>query len=361
MFFIPFIRPVRRFFGLGAAVLAALACGSARAPPPATVAGPPSGASYVLPDGSVYVSGNDLVAPFIEAINGLFQKDHPGFKFTLNLKASSLAMSGLTAGKSAYGPMGRDSTFADQSAFTARYGYPPTDVIVGWDNTPDADHFPPGGKNPPAIWVNARNPIPVLSMTEIAAIFTTGTPHGDITHWGQISGDEEAVGANGADWAKRAIHVYLPNPRGLPILSTTRMRLGGRPWTTRAEYLPSMEDVMNAVAEDPFGIGFIGWWPNDEGWDRQVELGPKVKIMALSSADGESISHGGSGELYPTAGGIHFFVNRAPGRPLEPWLKEYIELILSPAGQGLLTAHARDWGFVPLDPDAIAAEKAKIE
>jgi phosphate transport system substrate-binding protein len=322
---------------------------------------PPKDASYVLSDGSIYVAGNDLVAPYLERLNGVFEEAHPGFRFKMDLYASALAISGITSGKSAFGPMGRDATFVDIAAFTARYGYPPTDVQIGWDNTPDSDHFPPNGKFPPAVWVNSRNPIPSLSVEEAMSIFTTGSPRGDITHWGQIAGDEGPVGANGADWAKRAIHVYLPALRGLPIISTTRMRFHGLRWSPRAEFLPMMEDVVNAVANDPFGIGFIGWWPDDEGWDRQAELGSKVRLMPLAPDKDSKVSHAGPGDLYPLAGGIHLFVNRPPGKSLEPWLREYLRLALSKEGQDILASFTKSDGFIPLDPDDVPRELAKIE
>ena len=286
-------------------------------------------APYLLADGSIYVAGNDLLIPLFDQLNALFLKTHPGFKFKMDMHASSLAISGITAGKSAFGPMARDAPFPDLDAFTSRYGYPPTDIRIGWDNTPDSDHFPPNGKFPPAVWVNSRNPLPALTVQEVIAILTTGAPGGDITHWGQIAGDEGPVGANGGDWAKRAIHVYLPALRGLPILSTTRQRFGGLPWTPRAEFLPMAEDVINAVANDPFGIGFIGWWPTDDGWDRQVELGSKVKLLPLAPDKDAPISHGGPGDLYPLAGAIHIFVNRALEEPPEPWLKDYLQLARS--------------------------------
>lgn len=241
----------------------------------------PVGATYIRPDGTIYITGNDLVQPLIEKFNDLFIKTHPGFKFSLHMMSSAEAISGITSGKSAIGPIARDATWWDKEAFVSIYGYQPTDIQIGWDNTPDADHYPPG-KFPPAIWVNVRNPMSALDLDQVTSIFTQGSPKGDITRWGQIAFHEANLGNNGADYAKREIHVYLPFLRGLPVVSTTRMRLGGYPWTARAEYLPSIEDVMNAVANDPFGIGFIGWFPTDEGWDRSVDLSPKVRLLPLS-------------------------------------------------------------------------------
>ena len=320
----------------------------------------PQGASYVTASGAIYLAGNDLMTPIIERFNERFQRGHPQFRFEMHLYGSGLGLSGVTSGKSALGPMARDASFQDINAFRSLYGYPPTDILIGWDNTPDADHFPPG-KFPPAVWVNVRNPIPALTLEEVAAIFTTGRAQGDITRWSQISGDEGPVGANGADWAKREIHVYLPVLRGLPILSTTRFRLGGRPWSSRVEYLPMGEDVLNAVANDPFGVGIIGWFPTDEGWDRQTELGAKVRIMPLAESRDAPVSHGGVGDRYPLAGGLHLFVNHPPGRPLEPWLKAYLDFALSEEGQSIIASLTKSDGFIPLDADDLARERAKLQ
>lgn len=321
----------------------------------------PKNAPYVLRDGSIYIAGNDLLAPLLEKLNDLFVKAHPGFKFKMDLMGSGMAVSGIISGKSAFGPMARDASPLDTDAFASVFGYQPTDILIGWDNTPDADHFPPNGKFPPGIWVNARNPVPALTLDDLTAILTTGSGKGDITRWGQIALHEAPVGNNGADYAMREIHVYLPTLRGSPILATTRMRLGGLPWTSRAEYLPLYEDVLNAVAEDPFGIGFTGWFPPDEGWDRQAQLGSKVRLLPLAATSESRVSHGGSGDLYPLAGGIHIMVNRAPGKPLEPWLREYLRLALSKEGQDIIASMTKSDGFIPLDPQDVPRELAKLE
>jgi phosphate transport system substrate-binding protein len=319
----------------------------------------PAGAPYVLADGSIYIAGNDLITPVMEKLNRVFVASHPEFKFTLDLHASAMAVSGVTSGKSALGPMGRDASFRDKDAFASRYGYPITDVQIGWDNNPSPDRFP-GGKNPPGIWVNVKNPLPALTLKEVRSILTTGSEGGDITFWRQIVGDESAIGLNGGDWSKRMIHVYLPALRGLPILATTRMIWGGNPWTRRAEFLPRAEDVLNAVANDPFGIGFIGWWPDDMGWDRQAELGAQVRLLPLEDDEGH-VSRGRMGDRYPLAGGLRIMVNREPKKPLEPWIKEYLTLALSQEGQDIVASTTQSDGFLPLDRDDVARELAKLQ
>ena len=321
---------------------------------------PPANAKYLQPDGSILIGGNDLMAPYMERLIAVFQRTHPEFKFKLELHTSGLAMSGINSGKSAMGPIARDASFQEYDAFTSRHGYPPTDIQVGWDNTPDAEHNPPG-KFPPGVWVNVKNPTPWLSLDDIARIFTTGGGKGDVTFWGQLEGHEGWIGGNGADYAKREIHVYMPKLERLPILSTQRMVLGGRPWSRRVEHLPSMEDVVNAVANDPFGIGLIGWWPVDEGWDRAAELGDKVRFLPLARDQHSRVSRGRVGDVYPLAGGLRFLVDKAPGKPLDPWIKEFLVLALSKQGRDLMEQMTVTDGFVPIDAKVIARELAKLD
>ncbi len=324
-------------------------------------AAPSKDATYRLPDGSIYIAGNDLIEPFLDEVNEKFIERHPGIKFKMDSLSSGIAIAGVISGKSAFGPTARDVTFVEKQAFDSVYGYAVTDLLIGWDNSPDADRFPPG-KFPPAIWVNAKNPIATLSMDQLAAILTTGSAKGDITRWGQIRFHEAPVGNNGGDYAKREIHVYIPALHGLPVISTNRARLGdGLVWTSRAEYLPMMEDVVNAVANDPFGIGITGWFPVDEGWDRQLELGPKVRLLPLSATAESKSSRGGPGDLYPLSGGLHLLINRVPGKPLEPWLKEYVQLVLSKEGQDILRSMTQTEGFIPLTEAQALKELQKIQ
>ena len=44
----------------------------------------------------------------LNKFNGLFTQTHPGIKFTMLLKGSSTGIGGLTAGVSAFAPMGRE-------------------------------------------------------------------------------------------------------------------------------------------------------------------------------------------------------------------------------------------------------------
>ena len=62
---------------------------------------PPKSAKYLMPDGSILIAGNDLMASYMEKLIALFRKSHPDFKFHLEMHTSGLSVSGINSGKSA--------------------------------------------------------------------------------------------------------------------------------------------------------------------------------------------------------------------------------------------------------------------
>jgi len=314
-------------------------------------AAPAKTAPYVLKDGTIYYAGNDLVDELIQQLNEAFIRSHPGFHFKGDMEDSSLALAGLSSGKSAFGPIGREAVPQEVEGFTARYGYPPKEILLGYDQSPNPDIFPPA-KVPPAIWVNTKNPLPWLSMAQVSRILTEGISGGDITTWGQLG--------VGGEWSKRAIHVYLPAAREAGFVFYEGQRLGGRPFTSRAEWLAGSREVMSAVAQDPFGIGLVGYWPTDSGWDRQAELGSQAKLVPLAAGTEERVSRAALGDLFPMSPGIHIYYNQAPGQPLEPWLADYLRLALSPEFQAIVATRTATDGFIPLTAFERQKQLAKV-
>jgi phosphate transport system substrate-binding protein len=313
-------------------------------PKPVTVA---KDAPYRLPDGSVYIVGNDGMKEMLGQLNTLFTKTHPGVRFTMLLEGSSTGIGGLTAGVSAFAPMGREAWPTDLGGFKEAYGYQPTDIRIGYDGYARGI----GQKNPPAIYVNAKNPLAGLNMSQVMRLFTQGAPGGDITQWRSLG--------LGGEWAQRAIHVYGPRDDGGFATSTRVALLGGRTFTPRYEPSPKFAETMKAVAADPYGIA-LGQW-GDPG-----PLAPNVKLLPLAPKDGtafalptpENVQAG----RYPMAPHLHVYVNRAPGKPLDPLVKEYLRLALSREGQAIIAAMPpADEPYVPLTAAEAAQELAKLD
>lgn len=323
---------------LGAATLAG---GETSVPPAVAV---PKDASYVRPDGSIYIVGNDGMENLLNGLNALFVKTHPGCKFTMLLKGSSTGIGGLTAGVSALAPMGREAWPTDVAGFRETFGYEPYDVHIGYGGYSRPHH-----KNPPAIYVNARNPLAGLTLEQLGRILTRGAPGGDITAWSQL-------GLKG-EWARRAIHVYGPRDEGGFATSLRTALLGKRAFQRDYEALPKLSDVIAAVAADPYGIGLVGFF--DSTGIPQVRMVPiaeeKGGVFVLPTELNVRAGH------YPLTPYLHFYVNRPPGQPLDPFLREYLRLALSPEGQALIgTDKEAEEAYLPLDADAIARELSHL-
>jgi phosphate transport system substrate-binding protein len=332
-----------------------LACGALPAAQAAATALPsyqphavelPADAPYVLPDGSIYIVGNDGMKTILEAFNALFAKTHPGFRFTMLLPGSSSAIGALTAGVSAFAPMGREAWPSELAGFHDFFHYQPTDIHIGYGGYTHAGH-----KSPPALYVNANNPLAGLSLEQVARVMTSGAPKGDITHWRQL-------GLEGA-WAARAIHLYGPPDDGGLASSIRTFQMGKLPFASRYETLPKAADVINAVGADPYGIGLAGFVD-------AAKLNAQVRLLPLAPRDGARFADASYANVaagrYPYAPFLRIYLNRAPGQPLDPFVKEYLRLVLSQQGQAII-AQQKDApdSYVPLDPAQVKQALSQLE
>jgi phosphate transport system substrate-binding protein len=60
---------------------------------------------------------------------------------------------------------------------------------------------------------------------------------------------------------------------------------------------------------------------------------------------------------YPLARFLFVYINKAPGKPLDPLVKEYVKLILSREGQEVAIKD----GYLPLPASIVKEELAKLE
>ena len=306
---------------------------------------PPQSANYLLPDGSIYLAGNDSMKAMLTGFNELFLKTHPGFKFKMLLKDTSTALGGLTAGAAAFALIDREAWTLEVRPFRQLYGYEPTDIHISRNG-----YRASGRTNPPAIYVNARNPIAGLTIEQVARVFTTGGGKGDLTHWNQLGLTDK--------WADRVIHVYGPRDDGGFATAMRHDKMGGFPFARRYEPLPKDADIIRAVADDPYGIALVGFFDSRN-------LPPEVKMVPLTEGGGASYSTGDYRDVldgkYPFTPYLHLYVNRTPGKPLDPFVKEYARLILSREGQAIIGAQKNIAGYVPLSAREVAEELAKLE
>jgi phosphate transport system substrate-binding protein len=86
-----------------------------------------------------------------------------------------------------------------------------------------------------------------------------------------------------------------------------------------------------------------------------------VKALPLAEKDGGSYSDGNYADVvsgkYPLARFLYIYVNKPPGKPLDPLVHEFLKLVLSREGQEVVIKD----GYLPLTAAIVAEERRKIE
>jgi phosphate transport system substrate-binding protein len=87
-----------------------------------------------------------------------------------------------------------------------------------------------------------------------------------------------------------------------------------------------------------------------------------LKAVALAVTDKGPYYKGTFEEVveqkYPLSRVIYIYINRAPGKPIDPKLREFLKYVLSKEGQ---TVVEQEGVFLPLPLEFVKQELAKLE
>jgi len=301
-----------------------------------------------------------------------FAKLQPAVRFEDHLPTSDAAIPALVTGVADLAPDGGEATLTESLSFYEVHGYPPTDIIVATGSFDVEGH-----SNGLVVLVHKDNPIEKLTVAQLDGIFgaprTAGmrgfkwTPsdgrgaQGDVRTWGQL-------GLTG-EWADKPIQTYGHAPSGTARFFQAAVLNNGDKWNPnfrefvetgskmiadedRAEQrLGLVHMLRDELANDRYGIAWTVM-PQAKGI-------AGIKPIALAPRQGGAYvlpaRETFQDRTYPLVRSIHIFLNRAPGRPLEPRLREFLRFVLSHQGQDIVH---RDGGYLPLTA-AMALEQLK--
>ena len=296
-----------------------------------------------------------------------FRKRQPGITFEYRVPNSLLEVVSIATGVADIG-VGPRLIYNDIGAFTSLHNYEPTEIMfaTGAWNVP--------GWNPAfAIFVNAANPVSRLTIAQLDGIFGAARaggwdgktwredfargPEGNIRTWGQ-------AGLTG-EWADRPIHPLGLNLRAHWATSISDFLLkGSDQWNENLHMYPGnfynrdgthisgAESMVIDVAKDPCAICY----------STLFFLKPGTKAVALAARDGgpyyDLTLQNVHDRVYPLTDSIYMYIDRAPGKPADPKVREFLGYILSREGQ---TDIARDGKYLPLLARDAGAQRRKIE
>jgi phosphate transport system substrate-binding protein len=277
--------------------------------------------------GNVSSVGSDTLNNLMTHWAESFQKFYPNARIQIEGKGSSTAPPALISCNAQLGPMSREMKGTEIDAFEKKYGYKPTPIRTSVDAL--------------AVFVNKDNPIKCLSMAQVDAVFSKSRRHGlkeDITTWGQL-------GLTG-EWAKKPLSLYGRNSASGTYGFFKEHALKNGDFKDAVKEQPGSASVVQGVTVDRYGIGYSGIGYATAGV-RAVPLSEKQGGTCVGATADNSYT--GS---YPMSRFLYVYINKAPGKALDPLTRELVKLVVSREGQ---EGVVKD-GYFPI-PATIAKEE----
>lgn len=282
-----------------------------------------------------------------------FNRHHPEAKLDFQMYGTASAVGAVYTGRGNVAILGEEIGPAAARAFERAKGYPATIIQIATGSL-DVNFFDYAHM----IFVHKDNPITRLTLTQLDAIFGAEHRRGphNIRTWGE-------VGLTG-EWANRRIQPYMWKvDEDFALFFREAVLEHSHRWNVDIrEYVHVMrpdgtqydhgQQIVDELAKDRYGIAISNVrYPN-----------PNVKALALARGDGgpyyEAIRATLISQQYPLTRIIPAIIDRAPGEPLDPTVREFLRYLLSREGQQALLHES---GYLPLGPEVIRDQLEKLQ
>jgi phosphate transport system substrate-binding protein len=271
-----------------------------------------------------------------------FEALQPGVHVDVTLHGPESTMAGLYTGVADLAFLARELRRPVESmAFEWVHQYKPFEVQVA---NAGLNTQRPGSQL--AAFVAKSNPLTRLTLAQLDAILGAEHRRGsrNLREWGQLG--------LGREWQGRPIHVYGPGVDSIAALFVRATVLqDSYKWNPDYRELPAAA-IDRTLAHDPLGIAY----------GAVSEAGPHIKSLALAAADGDPFTAPTAQTIaartYPLTRVITVVLDREPGRPVEPKVKEFLHYVLSREGQAAI---ALDGAYVPLSPESAQQQLQRLE
>ncbi|HEX3552800.1 MAG TPA: phosphate ABC transporter substrate-binding protein [Thermoanaerobaculia bacterium] len=280
--------------------------------------------------GSLSSVGSDTLNNLMTFWAEGYKKEYPNIRIQIEGKGSTTAPPALIQGTSQLGPMSRTMKAEEIDAFEKKYGYKPTAVRVAVDGI--------------GVFVNKDNPVKCLTMQQLDGIFSQGRACGGkaISKWGD-------AGVTG-NWASQPISLYGRNSASGTYGYFKEHALCKGDYKATVKEQPGSASVVQGVTEDKYAIGYSGIGYKTSG----------VRAVPVAAKAGPCIDDSPENVItgkYPLSRFLYVYVNKAPNKPFDPLVREFLKYILSQQGQETVVKD----GFIPLTSKIVQEELAKLQ
>ncbi len=269
--------------------------------------------------GNLSSVGSDTLANLMTLWAEDFKREYPNVNIQIQAAGSSTAPPALTERTANIGPMSREMKDNEIEAFESRYGYKPTAVPVAIDAL--------------AVYVHKDNPIAGMTLPQVDAVFSSNQRCGypsNVQTWGEL-------GLSGP-WQQRGMQLFGRNSVSGTYGYFKDAALCDGDFKNNVNEQPGSASVVQSVSTSINGIGYsgIGYTTSSV---RAVPIARREGDEFYDATPENSVAGN-----YPLARFLLVYVNKAPNTPLPPLEREFLKLVLSQSGQGVVLKD----GYIPL-------------
>jgi phosphate transport system substrate-binding protein len=289
---------------------------------------------------------SDVLKVLVEKWFEKFKTYHPEVSLTISPPyAGSLGAIELVKGDLDFVFVSRELKPDDMKDFHAKFGYAPLSVPVSGGSY---RHF--GALDAIAFYVNKDNPLEKITFDQLDAMYSSTHHRGSkpITRWGDL-------GLTG-EWADKPVKLYGIKPwNGFEEFVRQRVLGVGDQrgeWREDITFEKTVFPMAKNIANDRYGIGYSGL--------AYIDAGVKV-LPVIEKADGAALAptyENVALATYPLSRLTFFNTNKAPGKPLDPALDEFLRFILSREGQQVVLDQA---SYIPLRENQAHGSRALLD
>jgi phosphate transport system substrate-binding protein len=325
--------------------------------------------------GAIRIVGSELKNAVDQLAEG-FRHFHSEARVSTNFMTSSEGgIAGLYCGISDVAPMGDDAKITDQMPFFNTFGYMPTEISVA-----TGGYEKRGSLWAWAIVVNKDNPLNEISLDQLERTFGAERSGGwelvnnnwmysakyargadtNIRTWGQL-------GLTG-EFAAQEIKTFGYIAPGFEIAIQRTWFHWSDKWNPNfMQYVEAKQgspgpDGVAVASERPLEMLSTNKYAIGIAAIMHVKDYPNVKVLkVIPRAGGPAVAltpDNVANRTYPLIRDAYFYVNKAPGKPLDPRAKEFMRFVLSREGQEII---AKVGYYYPLNAATLKEQLKKLE
>ncbi len=307
--------------------------------------------------GTIRLSGHgsfkeDFMGKLVAAWTEGFRRFNPDVQIANHMYGTASAIGALYTDHADIAILGEEISPAAAAAFKRAKHYPALGIEIATGSL-DVAFFDYANM----IFVHQSNPLSRITIEQADAVFGAEHRRGprNIRTWGQL-------GLTG-EWARKRIQPYSWKDLDFSLFLQTVILDGSHRWNNDLKEFAHIrrpdgslyehgEQILDALAADRFGIAI----------SNIRYANPQVKALAIAPHAGKPYYEATTENLisrnYPLTRIIPAFIDRKPGQPIAPKVREFLRYVLSRNGQLDIVRHT---GYLPLSAELLREQLRKLQ